>query len=64
MAGVRPGGTGASMADQAFRNVIKLLTHPATQKLLKHAIRVATIEIVRAIRNRTRTNVKPQTSGR
>lgn len=49
------GGFTASFADQAVRFIIKLLTHPATQALLHHAIRVGTAETIKAIRNHSRT---------
>ena len=49
------GGFTASFADQGVRFIIKLLTHPATQQLLHHAIRVGTAEVVKAIRRHART---------
>lgn len=49
------GGFTASFADQAVRFLIGILKHPATQTLLHHALRVATLEVVRAVRSRTRT---------
>jgi hypothetical protein len=38
----------------AFRLMGDLLRHPATQKILKHALRVATAELVRHIQTHTR----------
>lgn len=38
----------------AFRLIVKAIQHPATQKLLTHALRIATAETVRYIQRETR----------
>lgn len=56
MSGNHPFGGGAnSFADQAIRNMGRLLRHPATSKVLHYALRLATYQLVKAIRNNTRT---------
>lgn len=43
-----------SAMQTAFRLMGQLLRHPATQKIAKHALRVATAEVVRHIQRKTR----------
>jgi len=38
----------------ALRLMIQALQHPATQRVLKHALRQATVEVVRHIQSHTR----------
>lgn len=38
----------------AFRLMYKAISHPATQRLLKHALRIATAEAVRYVQRNTR----------
>lgn len=37
-----------------FRMMSQLITHPVSQKLLNHAVRLATAELVRHIQKKTR----------
>lgn len=37
-----------------FRLMSQVITHPATQQVLNHALRVATAELVRHIQRKTR----------
>jgi hypothetical protein len=43
-----------SFLETAFRLVVEGLRHPATQRVLKHALRQATVEVVRHIQSKTR----------
>ena len=45
-------------AAQALSLMIKLLSHPTSQKVLKHALRVATLEVVKYVSRRTKTTKK------
>ena len=45
-------------AAQALQFMIKLLSHPVSQRVLKHALRVATLEAVKHVQRKTRMTKK------
>lgn len=48
-----------SSSDVVLRFLVKLVQHPHFQAGLHHAIRMGTAELIRHVRNRTRSRTPP-----